>query len=174
MIRVRSPLEAARREWSRSNRDYVARGEEFYRKAAEEIVAARGEGATWTEIGDFLDRSDEWCRKVASWHETPAKTTKSTTLPFSEPAGQVATRHTRAVLRDSTPEQVEEIVASLPPDTSATRRNATSHSSGGGRMIRVCGLDPHTFRASCETAPGLRAGGLVAVLGGLRAEGRPS
>jgi hypothetical protein len=38
----------------------------------------------------------------------------------------------------------------------------------------TCGLGPHTFRASCETAHGLRAGGLIAVLGGLRAEGKPT
>ena len=36
----------------------------------------------------------------------------------------------------------------------------------------ACGLDPHAFRASCENAHGLRAGGLVAVLGGLRARRR--
>jgi hypothetical protein len=34
----------------------------------------------------------------------------------------------------------------------------------------TCGLGPHSFRASCETAPGLRAGGPIAVPGGLRAE----
>jgi hypothetical protein len=33
----------------------------------------------------------------------------------------------------------------------------------------ACGLDPHIFRAMRHNARGLRAGGLVAVLGGLRA-----
>ena len=37
-------------------------------------------------------------------------------------------------------------------------------------MFVTCGLDPHTFRAMRHNARGLRAGGLVAVLGGLRAE----
>jgi hypothetical protein len=37
-------------------------------------------------------------------------------------------------------------------------------------VFATCGLDPHTFRAMRKNARGLRAGGLVAVLGGLRAE----
>ena len=46
---------------------------------------------------------------------------------------------------------------------------------GGGVVFGACGLDPHTFRANRQNAHGLRAGGLVVVLGGLRAdEGRSS
>src|SRR5688572_24234036 len=43
---------------------------------------------------------------------------------------------------------------------------------GPDRGVRsvMCGLDPHTFRAMRHNARGLRAGGLVVVLGGLRAE----
>jgi len=36
----------------------------------------------------------------------------------------------------------------------------------------MCGLAPYTFPACCETALGLRAGGPIAVLGGLRTERR--
>jgi hypothetical protein len=39
-------------------------------------------------------------------------------------------------------------------------------------MIRACGLGTHTFRVACEDARGLRAGALIAALGGLCAEGR--
>jgi hypothetical protein len=46
-------------------------------------------------------------------------------------------------------------------------------STAARSTLVACGLGPHTFRASCETAHGLRAGGLIAVLGGLRAERRP-
>ena len=38
-------------------------------------------------------------------------------------------------------------------------------------MIGPCGLAPYTFRACCETAQAHRAGGPIAALGGLRAEG---
>ena len=33
-------------------KEYVDRGEQFYRMAAEQILAARGEGSAWTEIND--------------------------------------------------------------------------------------------------------------------------
>jgi hypothetical protein len=45
--------------------------------------------------------------------------------------------------------------------------------SGPRSTLRACGLGPYTFRASCKIARGLRARGLIALLGGLRAEGRP-
>jgi hypothetical protein len=40
-------------------------------------------------------------------------------------------------------------------------------------MSGGCGLGTHTYRVGCKDAHGLRAGALIAVLGGLRAEGRP-
>jgi hypothetical protein len=40
-------------------------------------------------------------------------------------------------------------------------------------MIDACGLGTHTFRVACEDARGLRAGALIAALGGLCAERRP-
>ena len=36
--------------------------------------------------------------------------------------------------------------------------------------VEACGLAPYTFRVRCENARGRRAGGPIAVLGGLRAE----
>jgi hypothetical protein len=39
-------------------------------------------------------------------------------------------------------------------------------------MIGACGLGTHTFRVACEDARGLRAGALIAALGGLCAERR--
>jgi hypothetical protein len=40
---------------------------------------------------------------------------------------------------------------------------------GPSAMIGWCGLGTHTLRTYCEDAHGLRAGALIAVLGGLRA-----
>ncbi len=44
--------------------------------------------------------------------------------------------------------------------------------SGGCVMIAACGLGTHIFRSLRNNARGLRAGALIAVLGGLRAERR--
>lgn len=96
-------------------KDYVAKGEQFYRKAAAEMVAAKNEGATWVEIGDGVDRSDEWCKVVVAWAKTPANSNKST-LPFSEPQGAVAQRHARSVLRQADAEALSEVMASLSPE----------------------------------------------------------
>lgn len=53
-------------------RDYVAKGEEFYRKAGAEMAAAKAEGATWTQIGDSVGHSDRWCKGIVDWCKTPA------------------------------------------------------------------------------------------------------
>lgn len=86
-------------------KDYVARGEEFYRKAAEEIEAALSLGATWVDAGDAIGHSDEWCKKIVAWSKIPANDNKST-MPFSEPQGAVAQRHARSVLRDMPAKQI--------------------------------------------------------------------
>src|SRR5262249_43141354 len=44
--------------------------------------------------------------------------------------------------------------------------------TGAGGMIGPCLIGPGSSRATCKDARGLRAGGPIAVLGGLRAEGR--
>jgi len=92
-------------------KDYVARGEAFYRKAAAEIRAARDEDATWTEIASRLERSPTWVKDIVAWHETPANRGRYTgELPFSEGKGEVAKRHARSVLRDAEPEVVADLL----------------------------------------------------------------
>lgn len=97
-------------------KEYVARGEEFYRKAAEEVLAARAEGASISDAAKALDRSDRWVVSILSWAKTPANSTQGTALPFSEPQGAVAERHAKSVLRNAGADQVEGILADLPPE----------------------------------------------------------
>jgi hypothetical protein len=94
---------------------YVSRGEEFYRKAAEEMDAARVAGATVAEIADGLGRSTTWVKDIIAWHKTPANRGRYTgDLPFAEEKGQVAQRHARSVLRDAPAEQIAEQFLSDP------------------------------------------------------------
>jgi hypothetical protein len=51
------------------------------------------------------------------------------------------------------------------------RQSRTCRGPDRGVRSAVCGLAPHTFRAKRQNARGLRARGLIALLGGLRAEG---
>jgi hypothetical protein len=48
-------------------RDYLARGEEFYRKAKSQIDAAKAKGASVQEIAKALGRSDQWVRDTLYW-----------------------------------------------------------------------------------------------------------
>lgn len=50
-------------------RDYLARGEEFYARAADEIIAAQKADPTlgYREIGARLDRSEKWARMLVRW-----------------------------------------------------------------------------------------------------------
>lgn len=46
-------------------KQYIAKGEDYYRKAAEEIKAERDENETpWREIADRLEKSHVWCQKL--------------------------------------------------------------------------------------------------------------
>lgn len=95
---------------------YLGKGETWYRKAGTEIALARTAGATWTEIGDRLDRSVSWCQKVVAWAESPANGTSSSPSPYSGEAPAINVRKTRQMLREAPLEQVEQIISSLPAD----------------------------------------------------------
>jgi hypothetical protein len=78
--------------------DYVARGEEFYRKAAEEIVAAQQADPTlgYREIGEWFGHSKSWVNRVVRWSTSVPSTGQ---LPSSEEQGAVAKRHAKSVAR---------------------------------------------------------------------------
>jgi hypothetical protein len=90
-------------------KEYVAKGEQFYRKAAEQIMAARSEGSTWTEINSGLGRGEKYAERIVKFCETPAKE-RAGTAPFSEPGEKAVTRHAKQALREK-----PEIVAQLTP-----------------------------------------------------------
>jgi hypothetical protein len=94
-------------------RGYIAKGEEFYRKAAKEIRAAQKTDPTlgYREIGEYFKRSAAWVTQIVSWDTTVQGTKR---LPFSEPAGAVAVRHTRSTLKSAKPSDVAEDLLSDP------------------------------------------------------------
>lgn len=96
-------------------KDYVARGEEFYRKAAEEIVAAQTADPTLgtREIGEWFGRSHTWVQDIVRWHTTGKSTrggSEGAPTPYAEQQGAVAKRHARSVLRDASPEEIAELL----------------------------------------------------------------
>jgi hypothetical protein len=106
---------------------HLARGEGSYRKAADEMQAAKDAGATWPEIGDGLGRSASWCRRIVSWAKTPAND-RSTSTPFGGEAERerLDSSATRKVLRDAPLEQIEQLMGDLAPE----RRQAIAAAAG--------------------------------------------
>lgn len=92
---------------------YIERGEGFYRKAAEEIVAAQKADPTLSnrEIGEHFERSATWVRDLVRWITTSQSTAPT---PYSGQADAVNLRKTKQMLREAPMEQVEQIVSSLP------------------------------------------------------------
>jgi hypothetical protein len=120
-------------------KEYVERGEQFYRMAAEQIMAARSEGATWPEINEGLGRGDEYAERIAKWIKTPANTAAST--PFSEPKGEVAKRHARSVLREADEATMDQLVSELP----AKQQERIAQATHKAQVNRI--------RASTESTP---------------------
>lgn len=93
-------------------RDYLARGEEFYARAADEIIAAQKADPTlgYREIGERLGRSEYWARELVKWR-TSAMDTSPT--PFGGPAENEARydRQARTALKD--PERRRKALAEL-------------------------------------------------------------
>jgi hypothetical protein len=113
---------------------YLGKGEAWYRKAGAEIAAAKEAGATWTEIGDRLDRSKSWCQKVIAWAESPANA-GSVPTPFTEPGREPTdVRGAKRVLREAPLEQVEQIISALPKERQQAIAAATGDRYAGRRQ----------------------------------------
>lgn len=91
-------------------KDYAGRGEQFYRKTAEEIIAAQEADPMLSqrEIGEAMDRSPRWVRDIVQWHTNG----EGHPTPYTNPSANAASDQSRAkrVLR-TTPE----VVAKLDP-----------------------------------------------------------
>jgi transposase len=113
-------------------REYVARGEEFYRKAAEEIVAAMQDDPTLSsrQIAELLGRSKTWVNDLVRWDTSG----READTPYGGHKQRNEKSATQRMLRDATPEQVAEIL-----DTPEIRANVSK------------ALDRH-YRQRAETA----------------------
>ena len=100
-------------------KEYVDRGEQFYRMAAEQIIAAQQADATLAnrEIGAWFDRSATWVRDIVRWH-TSAQDTAS--LPYSgKPSEERYERAAKQVLRGADEGTLTGIVDALTPTQAA-------------------------------------------------------
>jgi hypothetical protein len=105
---------------------FVAKGEGFYRKAAEEIGAAQEADSTLTQrqIGAAMGCDPRTIRDIIRW----AKDGGRVPTPYSgkDHADNRAASHAKRVLKTAPLEQVEQIIAALP----AERQQAIAGAAG--------------------------------------------
>lgn len=97
---------------------HLAKGNEYYAKAGEEILAARKEGATWPEIADGMEQSESTVRRVAEFAKTPASGMSPET-GVNWQRGSHGTRKeiqagAKKLLAEAPIEEVREAIAALP------------------------------------------------------------
>lgn len=74
---------------------YIAKGEDYYRKAAEELTAEREEHDTpWSEIADRVGKSRKWCQDLVKWH-----TSGEAASPFAREEGETERKDAEASRR---------------------------------------------------------------------------
>ena len=111
-------------------RDYVSRGEEFYRKAAEEIVAAQEADPTLSnrDIGQRLGKSREYVRRLVTAHTNSTRASGGEFKVDWQSGSNVRSEVAQRVLQGATPEEIEDLMADLQPEA-VERIAAAAHKS---------------------------------------------
>lgn len=97
-------------------KDYIAKGDGFYRQAKVEIDAAHASGASAASIGRYLTMSDTWVKDVLKWDGRGTLYGKDTERRQLDAAKQV--------LRESSEQEIQTLVAGLPRDAKKKLQNA--------------------------------------------------
>lgn len=115
-------------------KDYVARGEEFYRKAADEIIEAEKADPTltWAEAARRIKRSEDWVADIVRWRTTPEDRREGRT-PWAadsparteRAAKQVARENPAAIIAD--PEARREIGRALDEHYTEQAKKSATH-----------------------------------------------
>ena len=97
-------------------KEYADRGEQFYRMAAEQMIAARqAEPLTWKQIAEVIGRSASWCSRVVSWHEEYPDSDSLVPVPktfYTQEKGESDKRQrAQSVLRDAPAEQIADMLS---------------------------------------------------------------
>lgn len=97
-------------------KEYIAKGDEFYRAAKPEIDAAKAEGATLMEISRILEKSHQWVADVLKWDGIGTLYGKDSDRRRLDMAKQVARTNPSAIIEGlSEDERLELASAALEP-----------------------------------------------------------
>jgi hypothetical protein len=156
--------------------DYLGKGDGWYRKAANEIVAALNADPTLSqrEVGERFKRSRAWVRDMVTFATTglPEATSPAWTRGSHATTAEIKAGAEK-LLAEAPLEQVERMISELPED----RRLAVAAAAGSGyaaeRMAeneRVAGLTP-AEKKEIEAAKGAISAPIEKALGGFTALG---
>lgn len=133
---------------------FIEKGDSFYAKAADEIIAAMAADHTLSnrEIGERFNRSREWVRVLVQWRTSG----KPSGAPINWQRGSHATTEeieagAKKLLAEGTPEQVtelvgealqrEDVIEHLAEDDEAMESFITSTSKALNRSAKKDGID---------------------------------
>lgn len=95
-------------------KEYIGRGEDYYRRAAEEIVAAMKEDPTlgYRQIAKTLGKGTTWVGDIVRWHTNGRAHDGFQPTPFAgkEEWETRKVREAQNLLRDANPEQLAELL----------------------------------------------------------------
>jgi hypothetical protein len=132
--------------------EYVGKGEEFYRKAAAEIAAAKEADSTLSNkaVGERLGYSGEWVASLLRWRED-GHTGSRFTAQVDQTAGGRNIRGAQKVLREAPMEQIEQIISELP----ASRQRQIGAAAGDSYLGRLNEVADNTRRNVTDAVNGL-------------------
>jgi hypothetical protein len=95
-------------------KEYIARGDEFYAKAADEIIAARQKDPqlSYREVAERVGKGETWCKDIVRWSTSGRRGDESPFGREGRDKGEMS--KARQVLRD--PDQRRQVISSLPPE----------------------------------------------------------
>jgi hypothetical protein len=92
-------------------KDYIAKGDHYHLKAAQELTVLRAEGWTWSALAREVGRSDNWVRNLVAWASNPTDHADS---PFGGPAENAARYERQAIAALKDKERRKKAIAALP------------------------------------------------------------
>lgn len=98
--------------------EYASKGDAWYAKAADEIIAAREERPlTWKQVAEGVGKSDTWCRRIVEWRVSgDANLPNPDWKRGSHATAQEITDGARRLLQTATSEQIREIMQDVPDE----------------------------------------------------------
>lgn len=146
-------------------REYIKRGEDYYRKAGEEMSVAKEEGWSWAAIAREVERSEGWVRRVVSWATKPSDPTDSPFGGQEENEARYARHDRRKVeeIASERPEVIAKAISQAPKEVQAKIADELVGAQGTEQSLKRVAEGPKSTPRPAKT-PELKLGDAVFLL----------